>query len=284
MAEANESLGRLQNLVEKIAESNFETSIQLRELIRRPGQHDAPSIYSAPTSDENADNDNTVSINIASSSASGSTVPLDQASIRTSATSFSMRSIRSMIPSFTDELFRSRAYKVRLRHRSDCTDSDAASVFSKDSKATIGDRWSMLSDISLGELSISEVSVLELPICLTDLYDSEPYKLAMESAQPNDQSQLTNQGKRLLAWSSGGRLHNAVWSNNDFALRTLIALGADLEERDSNGDTPLFCALQTDFPMDIKLKTCITLLDKGTLPVTSDSLATHYCCLQLKQL
>jgi len=49
MAEANESLYRLHDLVQ-IVESNVETSVQLRELISRPGQHYVPSIYAASTS------------------------------------------------------------------------------------------------------------------------------------------------------------------------------------------------------------------------------------------
>ena len=208
--------------MEQIAESNFETSVQLRELISRPGQQDALAIYASSTSEENADHDNdrdsTFSSTVVSSLAFGSNVPSDQASIRTNATSLSIGSVRSLIPSFTDGLFSSRTYK-RYRNRSGRAGSDTASVFSKDSKATKGDRWSMLSDISLGDLSISEISVLELPICLLDLHDSEPY---METQR----SPLINQRRGRLTWSSGGRLHSAARSGNLFVLRTLLNLGS----------------------------------------------------------
>ena len=251
----------MHDLVERIAESNFETSIQLRELISRPGQQDAPSIYATSTLEENADHDRMFSSTVGPSLASGSTVPSDQASIRTNATSISIRSVRSIIPSFTDELFSSRAYK-RFRNRPRA-DSDAASVFSKDSKATKGDRWSMLSDISLGDLSISEISVLELPICLSDLYDSEPYT----ETQPTTKSALVNQRRGRLTWSSGGRLHSAVESKNAFVLHTLLNLGADIEEKDPKGRTPLSFSADRYYGLEIfKL-----LLDRGAMVNTPDS-------------
>jgi len=260
-AEANESLDRLHDLVEQIAESNFETSVQLRELI---SQHDACSIYPSSTSEESAgrdnDHDSTFSSTVRSSLASGSTVPSDQASVRTNATSFSIRSVRSIIPSFTDELFSSRAYK-RFRNRPRA-DSDAASVFSKDSTATKGDRWSMLSDISLGDLSISEISVLELPICLSDLYDSEPYT----ETQPSIKSALVNQRRGRLTWSSGGRLHSAVKSGNAFVLRTLLNLGADIEEKDPEGRTPLSYSAGKWNGLEISK----LLLDRGAMVDTPD--------------
>ena len=193
----------MHDLVEKIAESNFETSAQLRELISRPGLHDVASIDSSVATAEQS-TDNTASSSASGSGCATSFDHSDGASIRTNATSFSIRSLRSIIPSFTDELSRSRAYK-RLRHRTPAlADPDAASIFSKDSKATGGDRWSMLSDISLGALSISEISVFELPICLSDLYDSEPYKVAMK-AQLDGQPQLINQRRRRLAARDLGR-------------------------------------------------------------------------------
>ena len=144
-------------LVEQSAESDSETSVRLRELISRPGQHHATSISAAATSEENADHDNpresTLSTTVGSSLDPGRSVPADQASIRTNTTSFSIRSIRSITPSFADELFSSRAYK---RYRNRGPNSETASVFSKDSTATKGDRLPTLSDISSGNLSTSE--------------------------------------------------------------------------------------------------------------------------------
>ena len=249
------------DLVEQSAESDSETSVRLRELISRP----APSIYAASTLEENADHGNnhesTFSTTVGSSLDPGSTVPSDQASIRTNATSFSIRSVRSIIPSFADELFSSREYK-RFRNRPR-TDSDAASVFSKDSKATKGDRWSILSGISLGDLSISEISVLELPICLSDLYDSEPYT----ETEPTKHSPSINQRRGRLRWSSGGRLHSAVESRNDFVLRTLLNLGADIEEKDPEGRTPLSYSAGGRYG----LKVFELLLDQGAMVDTLDA-------------
>ena len=242
------------DLVEQSAESDSETSVRLRELISRPGQHDAPSIYAASTLEENADHDND------HESTFSSIVPSDKASIRTHVTSFSIRSVRSIIPSFADELFSSRAYK---RYRNRGSHSDTASVFSKDSKGTKGDRWSMLSDISLGDLSISEISVLELPICLSDLYTSEPYT----ENQPSTKSPLVNQHRGRLTWSSGGRLHSAVESRNDFVLLTLLNLGADIEEKVPKGRTPLSYSADRYYGLEIfKL-----LLDRGPMVDAPDS-------------
>ncbi|KAF8422728.1 ankyrin repeat-containing domain protein [Tirmania nivea] len=49
--------------------------------------------------------------------------------------------------------------------------------------------------------------------------------------------------RRVLPWPSRGRIHTAIKTNNDFVLRTLITLGADLEEKDSEGYTPLIIAI-----------------------------------------
>ena len=123
-AEANKSLDRLHDLFEQIAESNFETSVQLREFMSRPGQHYVLSIYAALTSEENAHDDNydgTISstVHVGSSLASGSTVHSDQVSIRTNTTAFSIRSVRSIIPSFTDELLPSIRVSLSLPYKYD---------------------------------------------------------------------------------------------------------------------------------------------------------------------
>ncbi|KAF8459322.1 hypothetical protein BGX38DRAFT_1147957 [Terfezia claveryi] len=135
------------------------------------------------------------------------------------------------LQSFTRELFRSRAYK-RLNSRRAGAGSSAESIYSKSSSATKGDRWSMLSDISLGALAISEISVLELPICGSDLYDSQPYDLAEEATSARRPNGIHAQRRGVLPWPSRGRIHTAIRTNDEFVLRTLITLGADLEEKD----------------------------------------------------
>jgi len=118
-------------------------------------------------------------------------------------------------------------------------------------------------DFSLGDLSISEISVLELPICLSDLYDSEPYT----KTQPSKQSQLVIQRRGRLRWSSGGRLHSAVKSENEFVLRTLLNLGADIEEKDPGRRTPLSCCVRSYNGLEIFR----LLLDRGAIVDTPDS-------------
>jgi len=248
--------------VEKILESNVETSIQLRALISR--QPNEPSGHDPATSGHNiGPGTNPTSDASSSNSATGRTSRLsvdqnDKASIRTTGTSFSSQSVQS----FTRELFRSRAYK-RLNHRRAGANS-AGSIYSKDSSATKGDRWSMLSDISLGDLAISEISVLELPICGSDLYDSQPYVLAEEAASAGKGANAQRRG--VLPWPSRGRIHTAIRTNDDFVLRTLITLGADLEEKDSEGYTPLIVAIRNRNP-----KVCRTLLNIGVEVDTRDS-------------
>lgn len=85
-------------------------------------------------------------------------------------------SIRSLIYyDWRTELITSRAYK-RLRYKSKVQGLDAlasSSGFSLDTNATKGDTWTRLSAMSLGDLSItiSEISVFELPIFSSDSYD-----------------------------------------------------------------------------------------------------------------
>jgi hypothetical protein len=42
----------------------------------------------------------------------------------------------------------------------------------------------MMSDLSLGELSIAEIWVIELPICLSDLWDPEPFRMDSTVSTP----------------------------------------------------------------------------------------------------
>jgi len=73
-----------------------------------------------------------------------------------------------------EDLKASRAYK-RLRHFGLGIDSTSDSVLSFDSACSTGD-WSMLSGITLGDLSVSQIAVLNLPIELADVSNPEPFK------------------------------------------------------------------------------------------------------------
>ncbi|RPB24975.1 hypothetical protein L211DRAFT_132337 [Terfezia boudieri ATCC MYA-4762] len=86
----------------------------------------------------------------------------DNTSIMSQRSTFSFRLGR---PAYIDDLKASRAYK-RLRHFGRGIDSSAESTFSFDSDGT--GSWSMLSDITLGDLSVSQIAVLNLPIELAD--------------------------------------------------------------------------------------------------------------------
>ena len=97
----------------------------------------------------------------------------DNASFKSAVSSFSIRSMgRSissfLLPSFTEDVLNSRAYKRARYFRR----GGGNSVISFDTSSMKGDTWSILSNMSLGGLSVSEISVLDLPICLSDLHDS----------------------------------------------------------------------------------------------------------------
>jgi ankyrin repeat protein len=171
----------------------------------------------------------------------------DAASVRSTATTLSMRSIRSVVPSFQEALKNSRAYK---RVRRGGLESD--SIFSVESSQKACS-WSMFSAMSLGELSISEISVLELPICLSDLWDAGPYRVDSTQAAVTRRRSF-----RRSTWSSKGRIHNAIASGNEVVVRTLLALGSDIEERASEGKTPLAHAILDNQDAIVKL-----LLEKG---------------------
>lgn len=96
----------------------------------------------------------------------------------------------------TEELKKSRAYKAQA------FGCDSDSGLSKDTHNREGDRWSKLSDLSLGDRSTSNIGVLELPL--------------------------------------QGRLHKAICSQNIFVLQTLLKAGADVDKADSDSfSTPL---------------------------------------------
>jgi len=170
----------------------------------------------------------------------------DNASIMSKRSTLSVRSGR---PSYIRDLKASRAYK-RLRYFGLGIDSPSDSVLSFDSACT--GNWSMLSDITLGDLSVSQIAVLNLPIGLADVSNPEPYQDRLSIETPR--SPLNSQGKG----SSRGRIHNAIENGNVFVIRALLAIGMDIEEVDSTGRTPLVHAI-----MKYQEAICGLLLEKG---------------------
>jgi len=208
--------------VAQILESNHAISVQLRELIAGrsdfpAGESNAAAVLPPPPREE------------------------DAASMITTATSRrtlsirSTRSITSLLPSFTEDLKNSRAYK-RAQLRGVGFDYQTSSSFT--SSTYKGKSWSMLSDMSLGDLFISEISVFELPVHLSDLWDASMYKIVPPAPRWRHSPRPSK-----LKWSSRGRIHNAITSRNEGLVRTLLAMGADIEERDRFNMTPLLYAL-----------------------------------------
>jgi len=109
----------------------------------------------------------------------------------------------------------------------------------------------MLSDITLGDLSVSAIAVLNLPIDLSDVSNAEPFQARSSMRAPRAPKSRTKR-------SSRGRIHNAIENGNGFVIRTLLAIGIDIEERDSNGRTPLVHAA-----MKRQEAICELLLEKG---------------------
>jgi len=117
----------------------------------------------------------------------------------------------------------------------------------------------MLSDMGLGDLSISEISVLELPISLSNLYDPIPYQ--------GQQSTGHKQARRGVKWSSYGRLRRSIREGNIFTFRTLLNLGADPnEETDADGLLLVYAAGMTGGFEFSRL-----LFDRGVQVDTRDS-------------
>jgi len=235
--EAAENQARLlQEQTTELLQSNNAQSILLRDLISRQQALEnilAGSAGSTPPS-------------TAGSHPSDHCGSSDNASIMSKRSTLSFRLGR---PDYLEDLKESRAYK-RLRHfgRGIDIDSGAESVFSSDSSGSTGN-WSMLSDMTLGDLSVSQIAVLNLPIDLADVSNPEPFQGQFSiDGSPN------SRGKR----SSRGRIHNAIENGNGFVVRTLLSMGMDVEERDSNGRTPLIHAA-----MKRQEAICKLLLEKG---------------------
>ena len=262
--EASEVQAKLLELSTSILQSNHSHSALLRDLISR--QHD----LEARVIDEIRSLASTLggtgsSAGVGSSTGAGSSAVLtpppsadthapDYQDNSDNASITSRRSTRSLWlgqATYLEDLKESRAYK-RLRYFGLDLDSSANSVLTFDSSFSAGN-WSILSDITLGDLSVSEIAVLNLPIDLADISNPEPF-LEPNSTETNRRSRP----KPRRIWSSRGRIHNAIENGNGFVVRTLLAMGMDVEELDSNSRTPLIHAT-----VKCQESICKSLLEKG---------------------
>jgi len=243
----------LQEQTSEIMQSHHAHSVLLRELISRQEEQASRQQEQART------------LEIILAGSAGSTPPSTAAAgsrpsdHRSNSDNASIMSRRSTLsfrlgrPDYLEDLKESRAYK-RLRHfgRRIDADSSAESIFSSDSSGSTGN-WSILSDITLGDLSVSQIAVLNLPIELTDVSNPEPF------LEPSSTETRRNSRPRSHhIWSSRGRIHNAIGSGNEFVVKTVLAMGMDIEELDSNGRTPLVHAI-----MKHQEAICKLLLEKG---------------------
>ncbi|KAF8423335.1 ankyrin repeat-containing domain protein [Tirmania nivea] len=149
-----------------------------------------------------------------------------------------------VIASYMEEIKASRAYKRSI-------DSSAEWVLLFDRNFSFGN-WEMLSNITLGDLPVSEIAVLNLPIDLADVSNPEPFL---------EPSSVESQYSRLIRrgiWSSRGCIHNAIENGNELAVRTLLAMGMNIEELNSLGRTPLVHAA-----VKRQEAICKKLLEKG---------------------
>ncbi|KAF8455167.1 ankyrin repeat-containing domain protein [Terfezia claveryi] len=246
---------RLQDLCLEILQSNHAHSVLLRDLISR---QDEQARILEEFRDRDRSNTSTLrgtgSSTASTSQSSAGSCPSDYRNNSDNASIMSKRStlsFRFRRPDYMEDLKASRAYK-RLRYFGLGTDSSSDSVLSFDSGCSTGN-WSMLSDITLGDLSVSQIAVLNLPIDITDVSNPEPFQLQL-SMETLHHPKSRVRSKR----SSRGRIHNAIENGNVFVVRTLLAMGMDSEELDSNGRTPLVHAI-----MKHQETICKLLLEKG---------------------
>ena len=235
----------MHDLMSQILDSNRSISLQLREVMQRhtsqigtdlpetsnrsPGGGDhaiackAPSLYSVSQTRTASDQD-------------------DNASIKTTASVRSSTSMRSIAASFTflRDLRQSRPYRRVWGAQSD-SNTSTLSFFSLNSVPTRGGSWSLLEAISLGDMSISELSVLELPLDCSDVWpwDSDPQRVASHNQERVSRAFTVKikPPRRLL--------QNAISTGNSYLVRSLVAAGANLEDLDELGLTPLLRAIHT---------------------------------------
>ena len=245
ITEASEVQARLLELSTGILQSNHAHSVLLRELINRQDEMRAQVLGEIRSL--------TSSLGAGGTASSGApTHPTlagyqnnsDNSSIMSKQ---SIHSLRLGRPTYLEDLKASRAYK-RLKHFGLGIDSSADSALTFDSGCSVGN-WSMLSKISLGDLSVSEIAVLNLPINLADVSNPVPFQDRF--------SRVTPRSRRRL-WSPRGRIHNAIENGSELVVRAVLTMGTDIEDLDSNGRTPLVHAT-----MKRQEAICKLLVQKG---------------------
>ena len=112
-----------------------------------------------------------------------------------------------------------------------------------------------LSDITLGDLSVSQIAVLNLPIDLADVSNPESF---IEPSSTLTETHYSSRARSRRIRSSRGRIHNAIEGGNEFVVRTMLTMGMDVEELDPSGRTPLVHAT-----IGRQEAICKLLLEKG---------------------
>ena len=183
----------------------------------------------------------------------------DRASTRSATSMLYIRSVSSL----AKDLLNSRPYKrlmshLTRTHTSSSAESIVSNFYSINSSAR-EQTWSMLSSMSLGDLSISEIAVFELPITFSDLPDPELFRQALKETAASSRS------IKSQALIRSTKLHSAIRSSNTFAIRALLSLTDSLEALDANGHTPLAHAASRG-----KIGICEILLEKGAQADVTD--------------
>ncbi|KAI5803538.1 ankyrin repeat-containing domain protein [Peziza echinospora] len=138
--------------------------------------------------------------------------------------------------------------------------SDVASVLSPvESPQSSACVSVMLSDITLGSLSAAKISIstLKLPIFASELWDSNFFQHLNTAL-----SRAPSVRHEIFSKLTAGRLHRAIAANNGYLVGMFLSLGADVEEVDSKGRTPLEHVLASDY-MGARWSFCRLLLNKG---------------------
>jgi len=258
----------LQEQTTEILQSHHAHSVLLRKLISR-----LDNIQSSLTGSAGSTHPSSGPSSALSSAAPSTGSPSDNRGNSDNASIMSKRSALSLRlgrPAYIEDLKASRAYK-RLRHFGLGIDSSSDSVLTFDSGCSVGN-WSVLSDMTLGDLSISQIAVLNLPIGLTDVCNPEPF---LESGSAETHRSSHPRPRRI--WSSRRRIHNAIENGNEFVVRTVLTMGMDIEELDSNGRTPLVHAI-----MKHQGAICKLLLEKGACG-SGEALKSYTSGMDLKE-
>jgi len=194
---------------------------------------------------------------------------------------------RSTTPPYDEELKNSRPYK-RLQYRA--LDPSSNSVFSKDSSATKGDNWSILSAMTLGDPGVSvmssEISVLELPPYSSHLYDPVPYAHANCTKQKLSRPQSAQ-------WPSPRGLHNEIFLKllgGYSIVNKILSYGCTLIMYASMGQSVIICLFLLErsrgAAVDHVDKCSHTSLSYDTTSIASDARSGIFeiCCTLRKEV